>query len=65
MIVPAKVFVWFVTAVVVGFCVGGGARDVILLLRRRPTGDLLFGCVVGLLLAVFGVIGVLRYHLRG
>ncbi|HKE17363.1 MAG TPA: hypothetical protein VKB80_20955 [Kofleriaceae bacterium] len=75
MIVSHGLFMWFVTAMAVGICVGWGARDVYLvsrLLRRGPADrpdravwrDQVFGSVMGLVLAVFGLVGVLKYHLN-
>ena len=76
MIVSHQLFMWFVTAMGVGICVGWGARDVYLLFklvprRGRPDGpdpaarrDQVFGSIVGLMLVVTGLLGVLKYHLN-
>jgi hypothetical protein len=75
-IVSHDLFMWFVTAMAVGICVGWGARDVYLLSRRLlrrgradPPDravwcDQVFGSLMGLVLVFFGLLGVLKYHLN-
>jgi hypothetical protein len=68
-IVSSEHFSLFVTAMVVGFCVGAAVRDISLLNQnlREPKGrrDQIFGSVIGLLLVAFGLAGVVKYHLGG
>lgn len=73
MIVSHEVFIWFVTVMAVGICVGWGARDVYLLAKHLPRKsewsdpdqwrDQIFGSIMGLVIISFGLIGVLKYHL--
>jgi hypothetical protein len=75
-IVSHQVFMWFVTAMSVGICLGWGARDVYLLVRHLPRRgraawsdqaawrDQIFGSVMGLVLVALGLVGVLKYHLN-
>lgn len=76
MIVSHTVFMWFVTAMSVGICVGWGARDVYLLCKNLPQRgraassdpaawrDQIFGSIMGVVLASLGLLGVLKYHLN-
>jgi len=72
-IVSAEHFGLFVTAMIVGFCVGAAVRDVALLHRNLRRGgrapkarqDQIFGSAIGLLLVVTGLVGVVKYHLGG
>lgn len=73
MIVSHQTFIWFVTAMAVGICIGWGARDVYLLARHLPRRgreawrdraawrDQIFGSVVGLVIIAMGIVGVLKY----
>lgn len=67
MIVPAEYFVWFVTALVFGTAVSWLVVDIVRLRRALPQGraahDRIFGSIIGLAMAVGGMVGVLKYHL--
>lgn len=67
MIVSQTVYIWFVTVMVFGVCVGWGAYDVVLLKRSLARGreghDPAFGAAIGLVISAIGIIGVFRYHL--
>lgn len=69
MIVSHQVYIGFVTLMVVGIGVGWSIRDFLFLRRvlreeRDPVvrRDKIFGAVMGMGLAVVGLIGAVRYH---
>jgi hypothetical protein len=68
MIVPAVYFTWFVTALI--FCVSAVwlVVDTVRLRRAlregRAAHDRIFGSIIGLAVAIIGIVGVLIYHLR-
>ncbi|HWM87174.1 MAG TPA: hypothetical protein VNO33_15090 [Kofleriaceae bacterium] len=76
MIVSNEIFMWLVTAVSVGICVGWGARDIYFLVKNLSAKgraaspdqavwrDQIFGSVFGLVLICFGLYGVFKYHLN-
>jgi hypothetical protein len=75
-IVSHELFMWVVTALAVGVCVGWGVREVYLLCKNLPRRgraawpdrgawrDQIFGSIIGLLMVGLGLYGVLRYHLN-
>ena len=67
MIVSHSVYIWFITIATVGICLGWGSRDVYLLVRhwgqRKDNHDLVFGSVIGLVIALIGLGGILKFHL--
>jgi hypothetical protein len=75
-IVAHDLFMWFVTAMAVGICLGWGARDVYLLSKHLPRRgraawsdpaawrDQIFGSIMGLVLIALGLLGVFKYHLN-
>lgn len=76
MIVSHEAFMWVVTALAVGICVGWGARDIYLLVKYLPARgratwsdeaawrDQIFGSIIGLSMIALGLYGVLKYHLN-
>jgi hypothetical protein len=74
-IVSHELFMWVVTALAAGICVGWGARDVYLLCKHLPRRgreawsdraawrDQIFGSIIGLVMISFGLYGVFKYHL--
>ena len=76
MIIAHDLFMWFVTAMAVGICVGWGARDIYLLSKHLPRRgraawsdpaarrDQIFGSILGLALISLGLLGVFKYHLN-
>ena len=69
MILPHEVYVWVITLLIAGLAVGWGVVDTVRLraaLRddtRDPiVRDRIFGSLIGLTIAVLGIIVVVRYH---
>jgi small-conductance mechanosensitive channel len=67
---PAGTVVWFVTIVTMSLSSAWLVYDIVNLLRLRNADrrdplvrDKLFGYVIGVVTAVVGIVGVLRYHL--
>lgn len=69
MIVSHEVFIWWCSVMVGGLSVAWLVYDVILLRRAWPRGreahDQIFGSIVGITIAVLGIIGVVSLHARG
>jgi hypothetical protein len=67
MIVSQTVYIGFVTLMVIGLVIGWiihDGKNLVRTLRRQVDDpDLLFGSVIGLLLAAIGLAGVIMYHL--
>jgi len=75
-IVSHELFMWVVTALAVGICVGWGARDIYLLRKNLSRAgraaaadpavwrDQIFGSIIGLVTCGLGLYGALRYHLH-
>jgi hypothetical protein len=67
MIVSESIYIGFVTLMVVGLVTGWFIHDgknLVRTLRRQVDDpDLLFGSVIGLLLAAIGLAGAIMYHL--
>lgn len=76
MIMSHAAFMWIVTALTVGVCVGWGARDVYLLCKNLPARgraawsdqaawrDQIFGSIIGVAMGFLGIYGALKYHLN-
>jgi hypothetical protein len=68
MIVPAVYFTWFVTSLIFVVSVAWLVVDTVRLRRAlregRAAHDRIFGSIIGLTVAVIGIVGVLIYHLR-
>lgn len=67
MIVSANIFLWFVSAMVMGIAVVWTIWDGRNLIRlwptRRENHDEFFGALIGLAIVVIGVTGLIRHHL--
>ena len=67
MIVSHTAFMWFCSALIGGVSVIWLVVDVVRLRRALPytpaTHDRVFGSVIGIVVALAGIAGVLRYHL--
>ena len=74
MIVSHQHFIWFATALTVGLALVWLVVDGVRLRRalaapaataaeRGARGDRIFGSIIGLLVAIIGIVGMLRYHL--
>lgn len=67
MITSPEVFVWIVTALV--FCTSSAwvVVDIVRLRRALAEGraahDRVFGSIIGLAVALIGIVGVLKFHL--
>ena len=67
MIVSANIFLWFVSAMVMGIAIVWTIWDGRNLIRlwptRRENHDEFFGALIGLAIVVIGVSGLIRHHL--
>lgn len=75
MIMSHAAFMWIVTTLTVGICVGWGVRDVYLLRKnlsvagraaatdRAVWRDQIFGSIIGVVMCLLGIYGSLKYHL--
>jgi hypothetical protein len=68
MIVPEQYFLWFISTMVAGLAVGWMIVDIVRLRRALAEGkdahDRIFGSIMGLVMAILGLIGVLKHHLH-
>lgn len=67
MIVSANVFLWFVSAMVMGIAIiwtiWDGRNLIRLWSTRHENRDEFFGALIGLAIVVIGVTGLIRHHL--
>ena len=69
MIVSHETFMWICSILTMGLAAPWMVYEIILMRRHLPKGpeahDEKFGAVMGFIIALIGVIGVLKFHLSG
>lgn len=70
MIVSHEIYIWFVTALTVGTAASWLVVDIVRLRRALAETeatperrDRIFGSIIGLVVAIIGIVGMLRFHL--